>query len=105
MDMRSGSSVVTLATTSRCPDSTAESTANADASSSSGTPIVASRTGRPSARLPVETSDPRSLISTPIGLLRVQLPVWEAPGPPPDLLAPSRHVDQEPECHQGEYDR
>src|SRR5512132_541445 len=105
MDMRSGSSFVTLTTTSRCPDSTAVSTANTDASSSSGTPIVASRTGRPAAPLPVETSVPRSLVSTPIGSLGVQLPVREAPGPSPDLLAPPRHVNQEPEGHQREDDR
>src|SRR6185503_12883469 len=103
--MRSGSSAVTLATTSRCPDSTAVSTANTDASSLSGTPRVASKTGRPAAPRSVETSVPRSLMSTPIGSLRVQLPVREVPGPAPDLLAPPRHVDQEPEGHQREDDR
>src|SRR4029450_2994375 len=103
--MRRGSSVVTLTTTSRCPDSTAVSTANTDASSSSGTPIVARRTGRPAAAVPVERSVPRSLVSAPIGSLRVQLPVREVPGPSPDLLAPPRHVDEEPEGHQREDDR
>src|SRR6187397_2573076 len=105
MDIRSGSSAVTLAITSRWPDSTAVSTAKTEASSSSGTPIVTSRTGRPGSPLPAETSVPRSLVMTRIGLLRVQLPVREIPGTPPDLLAPPGHVDQEPEGHQRQDDR
>src|SRR5580765_1710896 len=103
--MRSGSSAVTLATTSRCPDSTAESTANTEASSFSGTPRVASRTGRPASPRLVETSAPRSLMSTPIRSLRVQLPVREVSGPASHLLTPPRHVNQEPEGHQREDDR
>src|SRR6185436_19043160 len=103
IDIRSGSRVVTLATTSRCPDSTAVSTANTEASSSNGTPIVTSRTGRP--------PEPRRAVRAAISRvdthlsLRVQLPVRQVPSPSPDLLSPPRHVDQEPEGHQPEDDR
>src|SRR6266704_1017550 len=102
-DSGSGGRSTKLATTSRWPSSTAESSAKATASGSNGTSSVASMTGRPVAA-------PRSLAArgsarSSAGMnphcpsLRMQLPFAQAPRLLPDPPSPPGHVEQEPEAH------
>src|SRR5579862_361499 len=105
----SGARSTKLATISRWPPSTAESSAKATASAAKGTSSVASMTGRPPARSDrlAACGSARLSAGTALhpGSLRMQLPPAQAPGLLPDPPSPPGHVEQEPEAHHEREER
>ncbi len=99
-----GRTSAAFTTTSGLPLSTAESTANAVASSEKGTSSVARSTGRSPEEKTVTSS--REILRLSVSMLfRVELPTRRVSRRPVVSAPPVRQNHDEPDCHQGKHEQ